>query len=73
MLAHLVNCTSSRVLGVFDEQVIVVTLHTRGFSHGGKWDILAGAMLREDSARFTDIYRPGRRYLDWHREKVFVA
>ena len=26
-------------------------------SHGGKWDILAGAMLREDSARFTDIYR----------------
>jgi putative restriction endonuclease len=26
-------------------------------SHGGKWDILAGAMLREDSARFTDTYR----------------
>ncbi len=26
-------------------------------SHGRKWDILAGAMLREDSARFTDIYR----------------
>ena len=26
-------------------------------SHGGKWDILAGAMLREDSARFTDICR----------------
>ena len=26
-------------------------------SHGGKWDILAGAMLREDSTRFTDIYR----------------
>jgi putative restriction endonuclease len=26
-------------------------------SHRGKWDILAGAMLREDSARFTDIYR----------------
>jgi putative restriction endonuclease len=26
-------------------------------SHVGKWDILAGAMLREDSARFTDIYR----------------
>jgi putative restriction endonuclease len=26
-------------------------------SHGGQWDILAGAMLREDSARFTDIYR----------------
>lgn len=26
-------------------------------SHGGKWDILAGAMLREDSARFTHIYR----------------
>jgi putative restriction endonuclease len=26
-------------------------------SHGGKWDILAGAMLRDDSARFTDIYR----------------
>ena len=24
---------------------------------GGKWDILARAMLREDSARFTDIYR----------------
>ena len=23
----------------------------------GKWDILAGAMLREDSARFTDICR----------------
>jgi putative restriction endonuclease len=26
-------------------------------SHGGKWDILAGAMLREDSAQFTNIYR----------------
>ena len=26
-------------------------------SHGGKWDILAGAILREDSARFTEIYR----------------
>jgi hypothetical protein len=26
-------------------------------SHDGKWDILTGAMLREDSARFTDIYR----------------
>ena len=26
-------------------------------SHGGKWDILAGAMLREDSAWFTDICR----------------
>jgi putative restriction endonuclease len=26
-------------------------------SHGGKWDILAGAILREDSTRFTDIYR----------------
>jgi putative restriction endonuclease len=26
-------------------------------SHGGKWDILAGAMLREDSAQFTHIYR----------------
>ena len=26
-------------------------------SHGDKWDILAGAMLREDSAQFTDSYR----------------
>jgi putative restriction endonuclease len=26
-------------------------------SHGGKWDILAGAMLREDGAQFTHIYR----------------
>jgi putative restriction endonuclease len=26
-------------------------------SHGGKWDILAGAMLREDSAQFTHIFR----------------
>jgi putative restriction endonuclease len=26
-------------------------------SHGGKWDILAGAMLREDAAQFTHIYR----------------
>jgi putative restriction endonuclease len=26
-------------------------------SHGGKWDILAGAILREDSAQFTHIYR----------------
>ncbi len=26
-------------------------------SHDGKWDILAGAMLREDTARFTYIYR----------------
>ncbi len=26
-------------------------------SHGGKWDILAGAMLRDDPAHFTHIYR----------------
>ncbi len=26
-------------------------------SHGGKWDVLAGAMLREDAAHFTQIYR----------------
>jgi putative restriction endonuclease len=26
-------------------------------SHGGKWDIVAGAMLREDTAHFTHIYR----------------
>lgn len=26
-------------------------------SRGGKWDILAATMLREDSARFADIYR----------------
>ena len=26
-------------------------------SHGGKWDVLAGAMLREDSAHFTHVYR----------------
>jgi putative restriction endonuclease len=26
-------------------------------SHGGKWDVLAGAMLRDDPARFTHIYR----------------
>jgi putative restriction endonuclease len=26
-------------------------------SHGGKWDVLAGAVLREDSAHFTNIYR----------------
>ena len=26
-------------------------------SHGGKWDVLAGAMLREDTAQFTHIYR----------------
>jgi putative restriction endonuclease len=26
-------------------------------SHGGKWDVLAGATLREDLERFTDIYR----------------
>lgn len=25
-------------------------------SHGGKWDVLAGAMLREDTAHFTKIY-----------------
>ncbi len=30
MLAHLVNCPSSRVLAVFDEQVTVATLNTRG-------------------------------------------
>ena len=24
--------------------------------HGGKWDVLAGAILRDDSARFTDVY-----------------
>jgi putative restriction endonuclease len=26
-------------------------------SHGAKWDVLAGAMLREDLERFTQIYR----------------
>jgi len=26
-------------------------------SHGAKWDVLAGAMLREDLDRFTHIYR----------------
>ena len=26
-------------------------------SHGGKWDVLAGAMLRDDPAHFTHIYR----------------
>ncbi len=26
-------------------------------SHGGKWDVLAGAMLRDDPARFTHVYR----------------
>ncbi len=26
-------------------------------SHGGKWDVLAGAILRDDPARFTNIYR----------------
>jgi putative restriction endonuclease len=26
-------------------------------SHGGRWDVLAGAMLREDPARFSVIYR----------------
>ena len=26
-------------------------------SHGGKWDILAGAMLRDDPAHFTHVYR----------------
>jgi putative restriction endonuclease len=26
-------------------------------SHGGRWDVLAGAMLRDDPARFSGIYR----------------
>ena len=26
-------------------------------SHGGKWDVLAGAILRDDPAHFTHIYR----------------
>ena len=26
-------------------------------AHGAKWDVLAGAMLREDSARFSQVYR----------------
>jgi putative restriction endonuclease len=26
-------------------------------THGGKWDILAGATLRDDPDRFTDLYR----------------
>jgi putative restriction endonuclease len=26
-------------------------------SHGGKWDVLAGAMLRDDPARFARVYR----------------
>ena len=26
-------------------------------SHGGKWDILSGAMLRDDPAHFTHAYR----------------
>ena len=26
-------------------------------SHGARWDVLAGAMLRDDPARFSDVYR----------------
>ena len=26
-------------------------------SHGGRWDVLAGAMLRDDPARFSNLYR----------------
>lgn len=26
-------------------------------SHGARWDVLAGAMLRNDTARFSEIYR----------------
>src|SRR6185312_8463404 len=26
-------------------------------SHGGKWDVLAGAMIRDEPAHFTHIYR----------------
>jgi putative restriction endonuclease len=26
-------------------------------SHGGKWDVLAGAVLREEPAHFTEVYR----------------
>ncbi len=26
-------------------------------SHGGKWDIPAGTMLRDDPAHFTYVYR----------------
>ncbi|HET9897622.1 MAG TPA: HNH endonuclease [Streptosporangiaceae bacterium] len=26
-------------------------------SHGGRWDVLAGAMLRDDPARFSQLYR----------------
>ena len=26
-------------------------------SHGGRWDVLAGAMLRDDPARFSRVYR----------------
>src|SRR6202522_3507054 len=26
-------------------------------SHGGKWDVLAGAVLRDDPARFARVYR----------------
>lgn len=26
-------------------------------SHGGRWDVLAGAILRDDPARFSDVYR----------------
>ncbi len=26
-------------------------------SHGGRWDVLAGAILRNDPARFTQVYR----------------
>jgi len=26
-------------------------------AHGGKWDVLAGAMLRDDPERFTHVYR----------------
>jgi putative restriction endonuclease len=26
-------------------------------SHGGRWDVLAGAILRDDPSRFTRTYR----------------
>src|SRR5215469_70221 len=48
----------ARILSRSQSSVLAKMAHLDGSrSHGGRWDVLAGSMLRDDPARFSRIYR----------------
>jgi putative restriction endonuclease len=51
--------TLARLFSRSPSSVLAKTANLDGSrSHGGKYDILAGAVLRDEPAHFTHIYRP---------------